>query len=302
MSLRGPISYLVLVFLCGWLAQFAGLRLGVYPITNGGLFHYIALGALLYVPALCAWIASALEKQKEITGGTYWPVSPWRVLGWALGLQVFYLAFMAVGALAGLSTFTWRMGTLVPQINDMLLTLNQPVMDPAVERGVLPLIMVLAGLPLQIVGGATVVAAFALGTEMGWRGYLLPRLQGLGRMQAHLITGVLWGIWFLPMLWYWLAQNPHLQTEYGSVHARFLVLAILVSVVLGEVWLQRRNMTLTAVVLGSVIAQQFNPVTDALFENVKRPWGGPMGLIALFFWVVLALAILFAGRTRPSEG
>jgi membrane protease YdiL (CAAX protease family) len=39
---------------------------------------------------------------------------------------------------------------------------------------------------------------FALGEEIGWRGFLLPRLLPLGRWPAILLSGAIWGIWHAP--------------------------------------------------------------------------------------------------------
>ena len=41
---------------------------------------------------------------------------------------------------------------------------------------------------------------FGLVEEIGWRGYLLPRLLGLGRLRALLLSGLLHGIWHLPLI------------------------------------------------------------------------------------------------------
>ena len=39
------------------------------------------------------------------------------------------------------------------------------------------------------------------GEELGWRGYLLPKLtKGLSKFSATIITGLIWGIWHIPII------------------------------------------------------------------------------------------------------
>lgn len=51
-----------------------------------------------------------------------------------------------------------------------------------------------------------------LGEELGWRGYLLPRLLPLGQWPALLISGAIWGLWHAPviLMGYNYPQHPQL--------------------------------------------------------------------------------------------
>jgi membrane protease YdiL (CAAX protease family) len=40
----------------------------------------------------------------------------------------------------------------------------------------------------------------ALGEEFGWRGTLLPLLRPLGEQRAALLSGLVWGVWHLPLV------------------------------------------------------------------------------------------------------
>jgi len=49
------------------------------------------------------------------------------------------------------------------------------------------------------------VLFFALGEEIGMRGYLQPRLMSLGRTRALLVVGLVWATWHMP-LYYFVAK------------------------------------------------------------------------------------------------
>jgi membrane protease YdiL (CAAX protease family) len=54
--------------------------------------------------------------------------------------------------------------------------------------------------------GVGISMFFAMGEELGWRGYMLPRLKGIGAFKAMLVVGFLHGVWHLPIMfatpWY----------------------------------------------------------------------------------------------------
>jgi membrane protease YdiL (CAAX protease family) len=59
------------------------------------------------------------------------------------------------------------------------------------------LLMQVAG---AIFAGCTINAFFALGEELGWRGFLLKSLDGKKFLTVSLIIGTVWGIWHFPLI------------------------------------------------------------------------------------------------------
>ena len=60
--------------------------------------------------------------------------------------------------------------------------------------------IVLSQLVLGLFGGI-LNFPFALGEELGWRGYLFPKLcQRMSARWAAILTGVIWGLWHAPMI------------------------------------------------------------------------------------------------------
>ena len=63
-------------------------------------------------------------------------------------------------------------------------------------RGTSP--VVFAAVTVAIVAAGSIEA---IGEELGWRGYLLPRLDDLGRVRAGLVGGLLWAVWHTPLIY-----------------------------------------------------------------------------------------------------
>ncbi|MDC3961294.1 type II CAAX endopeptidase family protein [Polyangium jinanense] len=57
-----------------------------------------------------------------------------------------------------------------------------------------------AGCIIALTIGPAAMAVLAIGEEIGWRGYLLPRLIDAGVPYPALVTGVVWGLWHAPLI------------------------------------------------------------------------------------------------------
>jgi len=51
-----------------------------------------------------------------------------------------------------------------------------------------------------ILAGPTLNAVYAVGEEVGWRGFLLYELRGLGFWRASAGIGIVWGLWHTPLI------------------------------------------------------------------------------------------------------
>lgn len=58
----------------------------------------------------------------------------------------------------------------------------------------------LLGQAVLIVVASLVNTIFALGEEIGWRGWLWNRLARLGQIPKILVSGVIWGLWHAPLV------------------------------------------------------------------------------------------------------
>lgn len=70
--------------------------------------------------------------------------------------------------------------------------------------------------------------------EFGFRGYLAPKLyqRNMNTLVAHILVGLIWGLWHLPYL---TAITPYTTESLTTLGPRFLLGTIAASIVYGEV-------------------------------------------------------------------
>ncbi len=141
----------------------------------------------------------------------------------------------------------------------------------------------LVALPLVILGGHILTDPGALGEELGWRGFALPRLlMFTDARAAALILGVVWAVWHLPAFY----VGSLSQSGFDFLPFVFRVTAF--SVFMTWLFVNTRGSVLWA---GIVPHMFFNAVPDAGIE--------PVGWIAMLAGVVI---LVLAGRHMRGPG
>ena len=118
----------------------------------------------------------------------------------------------------------------------------------------------------------------AWGEEIGWRGFLLPKLQArMNGLEASLLVGLVWCTWHLP----WHLNPGHFQL---IIHFTYLVSVVSLSVIF--TWL--RNLTPRSLIPVIVLHAAFNSGLDTISV--------PEGASYQFRWLLyLAGAALLMG-------
>jgi uncharacterized protein len=275
-DLRSTGVFLALAFGLSWLVA---LPLWLGDGLASPLFPVLSIGVMM-TPAIAALIVVFFVERRRHPARRLglWPLKPYGRLGGYLILGfvttvVLVLAALPVGAL---------LGVYPADITNF--SAFRQVLDAKTGGAELPLpigvlaVAQLAALPL----GAIVNIIPTLGEELGWRGWLLPRLMPLGTLPALLISGVIWGLWHAPLIL--------LGYNYGRTDALGVLLmtgfCVLVGVGLGALRLRSGCVWPGAVAHGcvntasSVVLLVFSP--DPV-HGVGLTLLGPTG------WVVMAL-------------
>lgn len=190
--------------------------------------------ATMTTPAIAALVVVFFVERPRRKAWTLglWPLTPVRrLLGYAaLGIVVpiaLVLAALPVGALLGVYPADFAHFSAFRQVLD----------EQAGTAG----IPIPVGALIAIQLAALPMAAFinlipALGEELGWRGWLLPKLMPLGTLPALLVMGVVWGLWHAPLIL--LGYNYPDAPGWVGV-AAMVVMCVLVGAVFG--WLRLRS-------------------------------------------------------------
>ena len=153
----------------------------------------------------------------------------------------------------------------------------------------------------NIAAATTVVTIFsvrtAAGEEIGWRGYMLTRLIDAGLPQPVLLSGLIWGLWHVPLILggvYLAGTPPFLSALLWMVTATaFSFVFARLRLVTGSVW--------PAIILhaawNSVIQVAFDPASTGAGASL---WIGESGILVALAMIVAAV-IFSWGKWRNRE-
>lgn len=142
-------------------------------------------------------------------------------------------------------------------------------------------------LPMSAVAGPLINFIFGLGEELGWRGFLLPRLMVLGKWRAYSLLAVLWGVWHAPLVWAEFNYPSHPLAGIGMM----IVLCFALGLFLNEMTLHCESVLLAAFIHGAVNAQGFG-IWPWLFPDTSPLLGGGTGVTGIIVWMVIGLTSL----------
>ena len=153
--------------------------------------------------------------------------------------------------------------------------------------------------PIVIVVFLYVFIFTALGEEVGWRAYVLPRLQDrFSPFLSSLILGFVWAFWHLPL--FWMADNFHQQLPLS-----WFVLQVLGSTFLYTWFYYRTDGSLSIALLfhtSSNAAVGLLPILPLDNGGSLRPLWLVVGVLWLvvFFVLWFERGFFFSNRNRSS--
>jgi membrane protease YdiL (CAAX protease family) len=191
--MKRSLQFIILVCLVSW--TIAGMAIGLGLREATGLGYTIFGAALMLIPAACTLVLQKTHKEPIIK-----PLQiSFKLNGWFLvaGITPFLITFLALA-----------INLLFPDVHFSsnyesflsLLPAEQAVIVQERLTQLHPAIFLLIQVVSALFAGYTINAVFALGEELGWRGYLLKSLKGKKFITVSLLIGAVWGIWHFPLI------------------------------------------------------------------------------------------------------
>jgi membrane protease YdiL (CAAX protease family) len=151
-----------------------------------------------------------------------------------------------------------------------------------------------------MIDGLVFGTIFALGEEVGWRGYLLPRLLSLGPTRAILLSGLVHGIWHFPMIF--LTPTYHSEGNRLIVIPLFVLALTVAGVLYGYLRLTTNSLWPVALFHGAwnTVWTVLMSVTVASTPLANEYLGGETGLVTILIAVGVSAWLLYLLKKRPQ--
>lgn len=279
--------YLLIAYGGSWLIA------GLFRLLGGRLTGDMMSAAVgvpyMLVPMVAAYIVQKRTRREPVAGplGISFKLNWWWLAAW-LGPLGITLAALGVSLLLPGIRFSPELAGLFERYGDILPAEQIGQFQAALER--LPIhpfwLLVAQGLIASI----TVNAVAGFGEELGWRGLLWRELRGFGFWGASLLTGLVWGIWHLPLV----LQGLNYRSDPIAGIGMMTAWCILLSPLFSYIRLRTGSVIGAAIFHGSFNA--FRGLALIMTTGGSDLLVGVSGLAGFAVLAVLNLLILAVGR------
>lgn len=283
--MRPILTYIALVALLSAIPY--SLILHTHTLGVGG---GLITGVLMWMPATAAFLSCALLRIDVASLGWNWRPARFEILAYVLPLLYATPVYLAC----------W---VFVPNSSAVADFASQSAksfgMSGSPGAGAFVAIAVFATF------GIVRSLASALGEEIGWRGFLLPRLTDrFGFTGGCLISGCIWAVWHYPAL---LLADYNSGTPKPYALSCFTVMVIAMAFVMGWLRLKSRSLWPCALLHAShnlFVQAIFDRMTQqhgrALYVTSEFGFGLAITIIIVAIWLILRHPVS-AAEARMAE-
>jgi uncharacterized protein len=280
-QISAVVWFVVLAFALTW-----SLWGSIYLLkdTVPPVIYVLNIGLGMWGPGLAVILVTKFVLREKIGTTTIGRLGRLRYYLWAWSLPIAgTIAALLLTVLLGVARF------------DFDLPLMRELMQQSGKR--LPSFLTPGTIMLiQTIGALTIApiinCIFALGEELGWRGFLLPRLiqAGMSQWKALFLSGTIWGIWHAPVIVQGLNYPEH--PILGVL--LMIVFCTLLGVIFG--WLQLAGGSVWAPTLAHGTLNAVGGLPMLILTKCDTALGGTIA--SVIGWIPMAIFIGWLAWTK----
>jgi len=291
---RKSLAWFTLIaFAISWPLFLAPLLFNdVEPASRQGILT-VFFSSAMWGPGIAAILVTLIVEKKSFKSLRLNTLGPKRFYLWAWFLPPVLIL------LSGFLTILVGAGELDTGFTFMNQQMEQTSTELPLSTGALVAIQILQALIL----GPLINLLFAMGEEIGWRGFLLPRLIPLGQWRALILSGMVWGIWHAPAI----AQGHNYPDHPILGILLMTVFCILVGIIFGWLYLNTRSPWVAGIAHGSLNAWAglpylfLTPGFDTALGGTVTSLAGFVVLGLFIGWIVLTKRLPVQIREEAPE-
>lgn len=187
---KGLTAYLAIAFGFSWAMFLLPLAFSSLGEATVGMIRLVAFILAMWGPGIAAIVTTLFISKEPFSTlalnrfGKFWVyLAAWFVPPLLAALAI------PLSVLLGLAEYDPEMTLL----NNMIAQLPE-------GSGMTLEILLIVQIAQGIILGPAINVFATMGEELGWRGYLLPKLLPLGQWKAILLSGLIWGVWHAPAI------------------------------------------------------------------------------------------------------
>ncbi|NDW10044.1 type II CAAX prenyl endopeptidase Rce1 family protein [Dysgonomonas sp. 520] len=133
--------------------------------------------------------------------------------------------------------------------------------------------------------GFTLGMLFSLGEELGWRGFLLRETQKAGFLRSSLFIGLVWGIWYIPLVLLGLYHQGH--TGLGV----FLMVLFTISATPILIYIRLKMKTVLAPAALISMLTSMIMIMPFIVDNYDETYSSIIGVAGIITTTIVSVAI-----------
>jgi membrane protease YdiL (CAAX protease family) len=284
------IIFIALTIILAWIVF---LLVPICGLTYGSGAAVVILAVAMFMPALSNLLTRLITK--EGFGNMY--LRP-HFKGHVKEYLLLYFGPTALLVLSGALYFLIFPGSFDPELTNL-----KGMVASSGKQGLDVSTLLIAQSLIFVVIGPIVNIIPTMGEELGWRGYLLPKLRiFLSDRTALIITGAIWGIWHLPVI----VMGHNYGTGYWGYPwlgiLTMIVFCVVLGIIEGYISIKLESVIPAAMIHSTVNAGAALPIIFA--KSGYNPLLGPAitGLIGGLPFIVLAVILLIKAGRKMTLG